>query len=271
MRTNIVLVGLPTPTYVVRVVPADGAIILGRSSHCDLVFDHPSVSRRHARVRRSGDAGIHVMDLGSRNGTFVDGARVSGAVVPCGRQVRFGGVMLLVCEEGRALGDVDSETGTDDAQDGRRQEAGVAGLTEAQREVFGLLIQGLAEKAIAKWLGVSVHTAHNHVCAIYKALRVHSRAELMAIVLREEQTHGKRAAFSADLGQCTRARPKGERGAGLKLYYLSPQDREAYACLLDGHGIAYSDLDGSIRIDAPVTPVVMRVLSAALLKGCPGL
>ena len=55
--------------------------------------------------------------------------------------------------------------------------------------------------------------------------------------------------------------PPGGPGTGLKLYYLTPRDREAYARLLDGHGIAYSDLDGSIRIDAPVTAAVMQVLS----------
>ncbi|MFT2139551.1 FHA domain-containing protein, partial [Bacillus cereus] len=38
---------------------------------------HDSMSRMHARVRRAGDA-IDVEDLGSRNGTWVNGERISG-------------------------------------------------------------------------------------------------------------------------------------------------------------------------------------------------
>jgi pSer/pThr/pTyr-binding forkhead associated (FHA) protein len=269
MRPAIVLMGLPAPTRLVRVVPDNGAVVVGRSSHCDLIVDHPSVSRRHARVTRTGDSGVRVVDLGSRNGTFVDGVRVGEAVVPNGRHVRFGGVTMLVCEQGAALRDDESGLETDSKPCGEcRQAAGAptSDLTGAQREVFDLLVRGLAEKAIAKRLGVSVHTAHNHVCAIYRALHVHSRAELMAHVLREEKARGGRAALSANLGQRTGERPRGSRGARLKLYYQSADDREAYVRLLDGHGIAYSDAGGFVRIDAPVTLEVMRALSAAVFN-----
>jgi Protein of unknown function (DUF3662)/FHA domain len=48
---------------------------IGRSSDCDVVLADPNVSRRHAEVRREGDAYI-VVDLGSTNGTEVNGQRV---------------------------------------------------------------------------------------------------------------------------------------------------------------------------------------------------
>lgn len=48
---------------------------IGRSSDCDVVLADPNVSRRHAEVRRAGDAYI-VVDLGSTNGTEVNGQRV---------------------------------------------------------------------------------------------------------------------------------------------------------------------------------------------------
>ncbi|MDP6454249.1 MAG: FHA domain-containing protein [SAR202 cluster bacterium] len=50
----------------------EGMTIIGRSSVSDMVVDQPSVSRQHAAVR--GDSqGFWLMDLGSRNGTFING------------------------------------------------------------------------------------------------------------------------------------------------------------------------------------------------------
>lgn len=60
-----------------RVVPWDeDALTVGRSSDCDLVLDQDEVSRRHARFVRSGDR-YEVHDLGSVNGTLVNGTRAA--------------------------------------------------------------------------------------------------------------------------------------------------------------------------------------------------
>ena len=60
-----------------------------------------SVSREHAELKQS-DAGWHVRDLGSRNGTFVDGTRVQGRV-PLGERVRLsvGDVKLWFLSDAR--------------------------------------------------------------------------------------------------------------------------------------------------------------------------
>ena len=60
-----------------------GALILGRSSSCDLRLPHASISRRHARLTRRGER-LLLEDLGSQNGTFVDDERVAS---PCELQV----------------------------------------------------------------------------------------------------------------------------------------------------------------------------------------
>jgi FHA domain-containing protein len=52
---------------------------IGRNHEGELVVLAASISREHAELRRT-DAGWHVRDLGSRNGTFVDGTRVQGRV-----------------------------------------------------------------------------------------------------------------------------------------------------------------------------------------------
>jgi hypothetical protein len=52
-----------------------GVTVIGRSSGCDIVVDDPNVSRRHAEIRRLGE-GYSLVDLGSTNGTEVNGQRV---------------------------------------------------------------------------------------------------------------------------------------------------------------------------------------------------
>ncbi len=52
---------------------------LGRGPDCDHTLDYPMVSWHHARLSRNGEA-IVVEDLGSTNGTYVNGRRINGSV-----------------------------------------------------------------------------------------------------------------------------------------------------------------------------------------------
>jgi FHA domain/Domain of unknown function (DUF1707) len=69
--------------------------MLGRSRACDLVLADDSVSRRHAMVVREGDR-IILTDLGSTNGTFVNGRRITQADVQPGDRLRLGGLDLVL-------------------------------------------------------------------------------------------------------------------------------------------------------------------------------
>ncbi len=69
--------------------PAHPGTTIGRAE-CDVELNDPDVSRRHAVVRQV-DAGLAIEDLGSTNGTFVNGLRIEGIVeLSAGDQVRFG-------------------------------------------------------------------------------------------------------------------------------------------------------------------------------------
>src|SRR5512138_1802975 len=70
-------------------VLADVPMVVGRSPESHLMIGDPWISSMHAMFERRGDE-VWVVDLDSRNGTFVAEERVREAVVPEGAVVRFG-------------------------------------------------------------------------------------------------------------------------------------------------------------------------------------
>jgi hypothetical protein len=60
-------------------LPPDGEVVIGRTGQCQVTIPDSTVSRMHARLYADGQA-VYLEDLGSANGTFVDGERVMGAV-----------------------------------------------------------------------------------------------------------------------------------------------------------------------------------------------
>ncbi|MEO6858063.1 MAG: DUF3662 and FHA domain-containing protein [Solirubrobacteraceae bacterium] len=63
-----------------RVVVGSGGATMGRSRQCDLMLDDPNISRTHAEVRARGGSWV-LTDLGSTNGTRLNGRRVEGSEV----------------------------------------------------------------------------------------------------------------------------------------------------------------------------------------------
>jgi S1-C subfamily serine protease len=72
------------------------AFVLGRVQGCDLVIRDEGASRHHAELRAEPAGGLRVRDLGSANGTYVDGRRVEEAMLAGGEELRIAGVEIAV-------------------------------------------------------------------------------------------------------------------------------------------------------------------------------
>ena len=79
-----------------RAFPVAGATVLGRDRSAGIVVADPEVSRRHASVV-AGPTGVRVEDLGSMNGTWVNGERIAeGRTLAGGDKLRVGTTVFRV-------------------------------------------------------------------------------------------------------------------------------------------------------------------------------
>src|SRR3954452_7472427 len=79
-------------------VPLEGQrMVLGRAEDVDVPLDSSKVSRQHAELVKDPFDRWWVRDLGSRNGTRVNGARVSESIVQPGDVLEVGDFVLALC------------------------------------------------------------------------------------------------------------------------------------------------------------------------------
>ncbi|MGW1341556.1 FHA domain-containing protein [Kribbella sp. NPDC002412] len=76
------------------VVPILDLVLIGRAPDCDLILEHPEVSRHHADLLRIDEVSYELRDLGSTNGTYVNGVRVHSRLVGDGDQICLGSFPL---------------------------------------------------------------------------------------------------------------------------------------------------------------------------------
>jgi len=103
-------------------------VVVGAHATCDLVLADPQVSRRHAELAITPE-GIRLKDLGSTNGTWYQGTRVTEVVVPAGATIKFGNTPVRV-----SAADAPSLPPSDRDYFGE-----MAGKSVAMRELFAVL------------------------------------------------------------------------------------------------------------------------------------
>jgi pSer/pThr/pTyr-binding forkhead associated (FHA) protein len=78
-----------------KLSPEKSTWVIGSASGCDIVIDRPAVSKRHCRLSQTPH-GYFLEDLGSTNGTFLNGRRVVSRPAVCrSDQVRLGRSILM--------------------------------------------------------------------------------------------------------------------------------------------------------------------------------
>lgn len=133
---------IPTADY-----DLDGPeIVIGRSVHASIVIPDSRVSRQHARLVRR-DGGWWVEDLGTRNGTLLNGEKMAGAAkLTAGDRLEIGGSVV------RFIGDPEDASATAPFVPGAD---GTAVMTPAGRDAVRMRALNQIHKALAEPLSLS--------------------------------------------------------------------------------------------------------------------
>jgi pSer/pThr/pTyr-binding forkhead associated (FHA) protein len=86
-----------------KVYPVSGPTVIGRAAECDIPVAADEISRRHAIVKPTPD-GVSVEDLGSSNGTFINGKRVQQGFLNPGDELRLDAVRFVLVAPGLEMG-----------------------------------------------------------------------------------------------------------------------------------------------------------------------
>lgn len=78
---------------------------IGRHPDSDVLLDDVTVSRRHAEIRRTATGGLELVDVGSLNGSYVNGERVESAELAEGDLLQVGKYRLVVVVGSGGVGD----------------------------------------------------------------------------------------------------------------------------------------------------------------------
>jgi DNA-binding CsgD family transcriptional regulator len=152
-----------------RVVIEREVVVIGRSRDTDLQLDMEGVSRKHARISKTGDRSYNLVDLGAKNGTYLNGERIDVAVLHHGDRIQIGTAELTMSFDDVDLGA--HATAPDPA-------ALQATLSPREWEVARAVAEGLTNAEIAARLGITKRTVATHLERIFERLELHSRAAL---------------------------------------------------------------------------------------------
>ncbi|MGQ0669699.1 MAG: FHA domain-containing protein [Actinomycetota bacterium] len=182
-------------------------VTLGKSQSNDLVIaSDPTVSRLHALLERF-PAGWSIRDLGSRNGTYVNGARILGErVLSPGDEIGVGKTRLLFrADEPASQGTVTQAAEAPPELTRREREV----LLTLCRPVFSgdVFTEPASIREIASELFVTEAAVKQHLLRLYDKFGIYERGERRRVRLANEAIR-RGAVTLADL------RASGEQGPG---------------------------------------------------------
>lgn len=115
----------------------DRDILIGRHQQADLVLQSAQVSRRHAGIEyRADDQSIWIQDLGSSNGTFVNGQQIQQTTqLKHGDEIRFQDIIFQVQYDAAAQAVAQPTTTDEDLSNQRPSDEGMPTLQERSVDV----------------------------------------------------------------------------------------------------------------------------------------
>lgn len=166
-----------------RSVPIDrDVLVIGRSREADVQLDVVGVSRKHARITRGAGGTLNLVDLGAKNGTWLNGERVDVAALHHGDRIQIADVVLqIVITQDEAMV---PQPGVPPPPLAAAPSEPQLGLSAREWEVAVAVAQGLTNAQIAETLGISRRTVATHLERIYERLGIHSRAALAHRIAR---------------------------------------------------------------------------------------
>jgi sigma-B regulation protein RsbU (phosphoserine phosphatase) len=202
------------PTLSLHITPAEGSAfdhllqgdswVVGRSLDSDLTLADPFLSRRHSRLYRDG-SGLLVEDLGSRNGTLVNGQTIAGPTpVGVGDVITISNSTIKIQEAGPTPPPPSAEV--EDLLDGtifrpaaelldRKEAQAAAGEGELRRYAERLRLLNEVHQALGRSL-----TLDELLELILDRVFDHLRPDRGAILLKEQDGGYRHAARRAGLG-----------------------------------------------------------------------
>jgi len=150
-------------------------LVIGRGADADFRIADDELSRAHAKLLRVDPRVVNLLDLDSKNGTFVNGARIDAVVLRSGDQIQLGPETILHFVHTPVAVTDASGVAADPLVRARILEQ----LTPRELEVARLVVEGLGNQRVAKRLSISVRTVESHLDRIYDKLDVSSRQALL--------------------------------------------------------------------------------------------
>jgi pSer/pThr/pTyr-binding forkhead associated (FHA) protein len=147
---------------------------IGRDEANQLVIpDDPKVSRSHAELRNR-DGQWLIVDLGSRNGTRVNGHRIEQHPLRNGDRIQLGATTIEFVDE-LDLHATEADTSA--------PQQGIPDLSERERQVLALIAKGLTDREAGERLSISTSTVRSHLDRIGDKTGFRRRAELTRLAM----------------------------------------------------------------------------------------
>jgi DNA-binding CsgD family transcriptional regulator len=165
-----------------RIVLTPGGISVGRDQSNDVVLaDDMRVSRSHAQIS-DRDGRWVVIDLDSKNGTFVNARPISLHPLRDDDEIRIGSSVWRF----RSGPDPHATQAATDFTSQPR-----ANLTDREVDILRLVSDGLTDKEIAQRLQISINTVRSHLDRIGEKTGLRKRSELTRLAVGLHLDHGR--------------------------------------------------------------------------------